>query len=327
MRVLILRNTPDDQALGRLGPQNREFYKESDIQAVGEALREGGHDTAILQADLGLVPRLQRAVEQNGGVDDLFIFNLAYGVQGHCRYTHAPSILEQLGLPYVGSGPRAHTIALDKYLTKVVLERAGLPTPAFQLMRAADAPLSPELTFPLIVKPQHESTSFGIQVVRDDHALRGAVGHILEQWRQPALVEAFVPGMEVNCGLLGNGPPHPLPVLEIDYREDRDPLAILDNDKKIARAVSHVCPARLPHAITAQVQRLSKLAFDAVGCFDAARLDFRIDADGQPWILEINSMVAIHTASSYFDAARVEGMTHPRMINRIFDAAVARYQG
>ena len=326
MRVLILRNTPDDKALGRLGPQNREFYKESDIQAVRDALEEAGHQASIVQADLGLMPRLQRAVEENGGVQGLFVFNLAYGVQGHCRYTHVPSILEQAGLPYVGSGPRAHTIALDKYLTKVVLERAGLPTPAFQLMSAVDQPLAPALRFPLIVKPQHESTSFGIVVVRDEPALGAAVKNILDQWRQPALVEAFVPGMEVNCGLLGNGPPLALPVLEIDYREDTDPLAILDNEKKINRAVSHVCPARLSQEKTAQVQLLSAQAFDAVGCFDAARLDFRMDSNGQPWILEINSMVAIHTASSYFDAAKVLGMTHPQMIKRIFDAAVARYQ-
>ena len=326
MRVLILRNTPEDEALGRLGPQNKEFYQESDIQAVSHALESAGHRVSILAADLGLMDGLRRAVGDNGGVEGLFIFNLAYGVQGHCRYTHVPSILEQAGLPYVGSGPRAHTIALDKYLTKVVLERAGQPTPAFQLMGAVDQPLAETLGFPLIVKPQAESTSFGIEVARDEAGLRAAVKNILEVWRQPALVEAFIPGMEVNCGLLGNDPPTALPVLEIDYREDKDPLAILSNEKKVQRAVSHVCPARLSPEVAAKVQRLSVQAFAAIGCLDAARLDFRIDSDGQPWILEINSMVAIHTASSYFDAAQVLGMTHPVMINKIFDAALTRYQ-
>lgn len=325
MRVLILRNTPTDQTLGRLGPQNREYYLETDIEAVRDALNGQGHKADILKADLGLMERLQRAVLENRGPEGMFVFNLAYGVQGSCRYTHVPAILEQMGLPYVGSDPRAHTIALDKYLTKVVLDRAGLPTPAFQLFRQQDEPLRGDLAFPLIAKPMNESTSFGIEVVEDEPALRRVVGGILERWKQPALVEAFVPGVEVNCGLMGNAPALALPVLEIDYREDKNPLAILDNKKKLNREVAHVCPARTSPELTAEIQRLSLAAYGVIGCRDAARLDFRIDAQGQPWILEINSMVSIHTESSYFDAAQALGMTHPQMINKIFDAAVARY--
>ena len=176
-----------------------------------------------------------------------------------------------------------------------------------------------------IAKPMNESTSFGIEVVEDEPALRRVVGGILERWKQPALVEAFVPGVEVNCGLMGNAPALALPVLEIDYREDKNPLAILDNKKKLNREVAHVCPARTSPDPTAEIQRLSLAAYGVIGCRDAARLDFRIDAQGQPWILEINSMVSIHTESSYFDAAQALGMTHPQMINKIFDAAVARY--
>ncbi len=325
MRVLILRNTPTDETLGMLGPRNCEFYLEQDIEAVRDALEELGHSARVVTADLGLVDRLQRAVLNNHGTDGLFIFNLAYGVQGYCRYTHVPGLLEQLGLPYVGSGPRAHTIALDKYLTKVIWDRVGLPTPPFQLFRAADEPLFDNLTFPLIVKPLNESTSFGIEVVRDEPALREVIRKILQDWLQPALVEAFVPGVEVNCGLLGNAPPQALPVLEIDYREDKNPLAILSNEKKLERAVSHVCPARLAPETTAEVQRLSVAAFDTIGCRDAARLDFRIDAEGQPWLLEINSMVSIHKASSFYDAAHVAGMSYTQMIGGILDAAVARY--
>ena len=326
MRVLILRNTPTDETLGMLGPRNCEFYLETDIEAVRDALEELGHQATVVTADLGLVDRLQRAVLKNGGIDGLFIFNLAYGVQGYCRYTHVPGMLEQLGLPYVGAGPRGHTIALDKYLTKVIWDRVGLATPPFQLFRATDEPLFDTLEYPLIVKPLNESTSFGIEVVRDEQELRRVVTNIIEEWLQPALVEAFVPGMEVNCGLLGNTPPRALPVLEIDYREDKDPLAILSNEKKLDRAVSHVCPARLAPEVAAEVQRLSTHAFETVGCRDAARVDLRIDSDGRPWLLEINSMVSIHKASSFYDAARAEGMTYTDMIGAILDAAVARYR-
>jgi D-alanine-D-alanine ligase len=326
VRIAILRNTPQARVFFRRGRQNREFYQESDIEAARDALAGAGHDVRIFEADASLPDTLIRTYADDGGAmpDDLFAFNLAYGVQGECRYTHVPSLLELLGIPYLCSGPRAHTLALDKYLTKVLLDRAGLPTPAFWLMTSPRDAIT-EIGWPAVVKPQFESTSFGLRIVDDERGLRDAAGSIVAEFDQPALVEAFVPGREVNCGLIGNAPATALPVLEIAFGDvpERDRVATFEAKKQ--RTVRHVCPAELPPDVAASVRDLAVRTFDTLGCRDCARVDFRIDGDGRPWILEINSMAAIHPFGSYFDAARTLGWTYAEMLHRLLDAAARRY--
>jgi D-alanine-D-alanine ligase len=327
MRIAVLRNTPGARVLERRGRANREYYREEDVEAVRDILREAGHEAEIVEADVDLIASLERFFAARGPADGRgpFVFNMAYGVQGECRYTHVPSALEQAGVPYTGSGPHAHTVCLDKYLTKIVLARAGLPTPRFELFRTADQRPGEKLAFPLIVKPQFESTSFGLRVVADETEMRRAVQTIIDEFRQPALVEAFIEGTEVNCGVVGNAPPEAFPVLEIDFGGKRGAEAILSHETKRDRKAGHICPARLAPDLTARVQELAVQAFAVLGCFDSARVDFRIDAAGCPQILELNSMVAIHRDASLYHAARTRGMSYPDMILKLLDAAVRRY--
>ncbi len=329
MKVAILRNTPAAQVLNPFGRKNREYYRESDIEAVHEVLNEAGHRSEIFEADIDLIPSLETFFGPRGsdGYDDSVAFNLAYGIQGECRYTHIPSLLEMSGVPYVGSGPLAHTICLDKNLAKVVLRHAGLPTPAFQLFTSVDDARRPDMEFPLIVKPVCESTSFGISVVKDDAALSAAVAALLEEFGQAALVEHLIGGTEVNCGVIGNDSPRALPVLEIDFGEGSNQEAILSFEAKRDRAATHVCPADIPEQIAGRVQELAIAAFRSAGCRDAARVDFRIDREGNPYILEINSMVAIHSDGSLFHAAQADGMTYAELILGVLGAAEKRIRG
>jgi D-alanine-D-alanine ligase len=326
VKVAVLRNTPTAQVLNPFGRRNREYYRESDIETIHRALTEAGHRSAVFEADINLIPSLEVffGPRGSGGYREGLAFNLAYGVQGECRYTHIPSLLELAGVPYVGSGPLANTVCLDKYLAKVVFRHAELPTPNFQLFPSAGHVRREDLAFPLIVKPQYESTSVGISVVQDDEELRNAVAVLIEEFGQPALIEDFVDGIEVNCGVLGNSPPEALPVVEIDFGGRKGSGAIMSHESKRDRAISHVCPARLPDAVTARVQQLAIAAFKATGCRDAARVDFRIDSGGEPQILEVNSMVALHSEGSLYHAARVQGMTYGDLVLRVLEAAAVR---
>lgn len=322
MKIAIIRNTPEAQVFARQGRQNREFYKESDIASMREALAGLGHDVDVLEGDATLCDELRRRYEPG----EVFAFNVAYGIQGECRYTHIPALLEMLGVPYLCSGPRAHTISLDKYLAKVLIDRAGLPTPAFQLLASPTDELNPDLRYPLVVKPQFESTSFGLRIVAARGELEDAASAIATEFGQPALAEAFVEGREVNCGVLGNAPPMALPVLEIDFGGASGRDAVVTFEAKKSRAVTHICPADLPAALTDAVQDLAVRTFQTLDCRDCARVDFRIDADGRPWILELNSMAAIHPFGSYYDAAKTLGWSYREMIGKLLDAALARYR-
>lgn len=326
MKIAIVRNTTDAQVVKRRGRQNQEFYEESDIEDIRKVVSSEGFETEIFQGDISVADRLGAFFSD---IDDsplpYLAFNLAYGVQGEDRYTHIPSILEQAGIPYIGSGPHAHTVSLDKYLTKLVLERAGLPTPPFQLMPSQDVPLAGHMSYPVIVKPQFESTSFGIVVVEDDDGLHKAVKNIVDTFHQPALIEQYIEGREVNCGVLGNHPPSVLPVTEIDFGKLTGLEAFLSYEVKRDRVAVHVCPAQLSDSETASIKQLSVKTVQAIGCLDYARVDFRIDRQGKPWILELNSMAALHKSGSLYYAAQKEGMNFRQFILQIVGAAVKRY--
>ena len=116
------------------------------------------------------------------------VFNISYGIQGQARYTHVPGILEMVGVPYVGSGPLAHSLALDKVVAKMIFLQNGVPTPPFAVLNNPDFD-PPDLMYPLIVKPKNEAVSMGIQIVNDIKQLREASDKIFTEFRQQVLAE------------------------------------------------------------------------------------------------------------------------------------------
>ena len=327
MRIAVVYNFSKEGVINVFGRQNREQYKPQEIEAVVQALRSRKHTVETFEGDKYLIEKLEafmpRALRrETPGI----VFNLAYGIQGESRYTHMPSLLEMLGIPYVGSGPLAHSVALDKAMTKMVLSQAGLPTPAFQVMADPEQALDPALRFPLIVKPKDEAVSFGIEVVRDERQLRGAVESNLGEFHQASLVEEFLDGKEINLGLLGNGDLlELLPIVEIDFGSATERVQTYETKK--GHTFDHHCPADLNEDLAAEVRDLSRRTFEVLGCRDFARVDFRLDQRDRPYILEINSMAAIHGAGSFTIAAGQVGYDYDSMINRMVEVAALRYFG
>jgi D-alanine-D-alanine ligase len=255
------------------------------------------------------------------------VFNMAYGIQGECRYTHAPAMLEMAGIPYTGSSPLGHALALDKVVTKILMLRAGVPTPAFQVMRRPERKAD-SLAYPLVVKPIHESTSFGLSLVRDDAELAAAIESVVATYEQDALVEQYVDGREVAVGLLGNGPPECLPLVEMDFG-GRDLRAMTHDDKYHKRPDEprKICPAPVDEPLAARLREAALATFRACHLKDYARVDIRIDPAGRPWVLEINSMASLGPGGSFVLAARQAGYTHEALVCRILDVAHRRYFG
>jgi len=255
------------------------------------------------------------------------VFNLSYGIQGQARYTHVPSILEMMGMPYLGSGPLAHSIALDKVITKMVLVQHGISTPAFAVLEKESDPI-PELPYPVIVKPKHEAVSFGIRVCNDAEELREASARIFEMFGQAVLVEQFVEGREVNVGLLGNSPAEALPPVELVFGST-GPTVYSYEDKtgKSGRKIELACPAPIGEELTRAAQELARRTFEAVGCSDCARVDMRLDAEGRLYVLEINSLPSLGPRGSYVRAAQEAGLDFAALCNRMAEVASARYFG
>ncbi len=257
------------------------------------------------------------------------VFNLSYGIQGRARYTHIPGILEMLGIPYVGSGPETHAIALDKVLTKMVLLQRGLPTPNFTVLETPhfELPLQESLNYPLIIKPKDEAVSFGLRIVNNDQELREGVKAIYDMFKAPTLVEEYIEGREINVGLLGNDPVEALPPCEIIFSEGEKIYTYEDKISSSGRRLDKSCPADLPDDVNKKVKELAVDAFKALGCFDSARVDFRLDDKGNPFILEVNSMASLGSGGSYVYAAAKKGLDYKTLVNRLIEVTSQRYFG
>jgi D-alanine-D-alanine ligase len=255
------------------------------------------------------------------------VFNVSYGIQGQARYTHVPSILEMVGIPYVASGPLAHSLALDKVVTKMILRQHNLPTPDFIVLDSPKAAI-PKLTYPLIVKPKNEAVSLGLKVVHNEKELREAAGVIFREFEQAVLAEQFIEGREINVGLLGNNPPEAFPPVELKFGSG-GPAIYTYEDKtgRSGRQIGHECPAPIGPELTAHAQDIARKAFLALGCYDCARVDMRLARDGKLYILEINSLPSLGEHGSYLVGAQAVGLDFTKFVNRLVEVASARYFG
>jgi D-alanine-D-alanine ligase len=342
LRVAVLYNLKEN-APNLNGQRSQDLLVELDtrrnVDDYVAAIRALGHDVAAYEGDAALPEKLAaRPVD--------ICFNTCEGYRGDSREAQVPALLEMLGVPYSASQVLALALTLDKAMTKRVLAQHGLPTPRFQEFHDPRQPLDPALRarleagLPLFVKPNREGTSIGIHrdsVVSTEAALRERVAHHLALYRQTVLVEEYIEGRDVTCGLVGNLRPdgsaddlHIFPISEVDYsgyRPGTEHFYSYELKVDLADEYRWLCPAPLPDEIAAEVRRLTLEAFRACGCLDVCRVDFRLDARNrlQPLILEVNALPGMGWNSDLTRCAEAEGFSHYRLVQTVFNAAVDRY--
>lgn len=323
MKVALIYNKDISGVINTFGMQNKEFYNERTVKKVADSLEKAGHNVAILDGNKQIIERLENFMPRVSEGEQMgMIFNMAYGIQGESRYTHIPSLLEMLGLPYVGSSPSGHALALDKVLTKIIWKNNGLPTPDFWVFNHHEEDMS-TVKFPVIVKPKMESVSFGLRVVYNPEDLKEAIHFIIAEFGQQALVEQFIPGREFCVGLIGNSPVESFPVLEIDLEGDPDAIQTVDDKKN--KPKRKICPANISPELAKKMQKLSIEAFKSLNLRDFARVDIRLDQDDNIYLLEINSMASLGETGSYPTAAKVAGYNFEALVNKMLDVASVRY--
>ncbi|MER8656147.1 ATP-grasp domain-containing protein [Mesorhizobium sp. M0847] len=328
MRVAIVTNSDFNGVISRFGQPCPHPPERSIPEDVVAALQQGGHETLLCEGDKGLLAAIERFMPtgpQGGPLG--MAFNLAEGIQGEKRETHVAAMLEMAGVPYTGSGPLGIGLTCDKVVTKMLIRDKGVPTPNFRIMRRGTESAA-GLQFPVVVKPRHEGASLGLQLVYEHSKLKEAVEVIATQYGQDALVEEYIEGREICVGLLGNEELEVLPVVEMNFgdRETR----LMDWDAKFvpAAAVPTICPAQIESRLETTLRDISVATFRACHCRDYARLDFRLDRSGQPFVLEMNSPAGLNMHySDLVVAARTAGYTYSSLINHILDIAHIRCFG
>jgi len=297
------------------------------VEAYAEGIRLAGCEPMAREGppDLGVINWLRETRPD-------FCFNVCEGFGGESREAQMPALLEVMGLPYSGPTPLAAAVTQDKPTTKRLLASAGLPTPPFQVFETLDEASQCDLPFPLFVKPKHEGTGMGIEnksLVANHHQLRAQVEKILLTYRQPALVETFIHGRELTCGVVGNnGDLRVLPILEVDftgYPADLLPIYSSTHKNDLGHLFKYQCPAVLPDCLTNEIERLTRAAFAVTGCRDYARVDFRVTDDAKIFILEINGLPGITPRSDMTLMANAEGQSHAQLVASVLTAALRRY--
>lgn len=328
MKIAVVYNRISDRVINLFGAPNQEKYGLENIKRITDGLKAGGHQVKAFEGDKDLIDHLEEFMPRVlAGERPGLVFNLSYGIQGQARYTHVPGMLEMVGIPYVGSGPLAHSLALDKVVAKMIFRQQGVPTPDFAVLNEPGFE-TPDMAYPLIVKPKNEAVSFGLKIVHDEGELRAAADVIFEKFNQPVLAEQYIEGREFNVGLIGNDPAETLPVVELAFGDD-GPAVYTYEDKvgESGRDVRQVCPAPVPEETAAEAARIARAAFQALGCVDCARVDLRMDSDGKLYVLEINSLPSMGARGSYVAAAAAAGLSFPDLCNRLVEVASARYFG
>jgi D-alanine-D-alanine ligase len=300
------------------GPTSVVDSTSLEVEHHRKALTTAGYDVSLLTWGPDIVRDVQAS-----GVD------LAFNVSSLAE----AALLEDLGVPYVGSDTVAIAASLNKALAKKLWRVEGLPTSQFFLARSEEDCEAfrndPPIPFPLFVKPVAGRGSAGVDassVVQNADQLRRAVAHRLTMMQQPVLIERFLRGREVTLGVLGNEKARVLPPLEIVYREGDVTLSF---EKKELDDDSFFCPARLSEEESRAMKDLALRAYRTLGFLDFGRIDTILTPYG-PFLLEANSFAGLmctprEKPHSYIGfMARAEGMTGTDLLGEIVQNAVAR---
>ncbi len=343
-RVAVLANIKDESQPKPEGVPSdafADFDHIETVQSIQKAVETDGHETTFIMADENLPYALKEYKPD-------ICFNIAEGLGGDAREAQVPALLEMLRIPYTGSRVLTNGIALDKTLTKRIWRDRGLPVAPFQEFIYGDERLRAEMKFPLFVKPAREGTGMGVDMrarVETEADLYERIHYIIDSYKQPALVEAYLPGREFTVGQLGrrdaklhsrhpewydpNGF-HRLPILELQTEKSATP-GIYSHAAKAQQlgdegAPEYICPADVEPNLAKRLHRLALRGHGLIFATDVSRVDFRLDAEGNPRLIEINPLPGL--TPGYSDLclqAAAEGIHYEDLILEILYLAAGRW--
>jgi len=314
---------------GKVEDDLEEYDSLETVDAIARAIEAQHHSVVKLGGGREF---LSNVLEQK--VD--LVFNIAEGLGNYrSREAQVPSVLEMLGVPYSGSDPLCLAVSLEKPLTKSLVSIAGVATPRWRVvndMRQLKEADWNDFPLPAFVKPAHEGSSKGIRVasrLESPEQIVKAVTGLLEYYRQPVMVEEFIDGEEVTVGLVGNSPPKVVGIMRVVPLRKTDYFVYsLEVKRDWESLLTYECPAQLGQDVLHGIADSSLRAFEALGCRDLARMDFRIGEDGTPYFLEVNPLPGLNPKSGDLPimAGKV-GWSYENLISTILGAALRRCCG
>lgn len=265
---------------------------------------------------------LDRLVADADGIDAaLIILHGPYGEDGTVQ-----GLLDLLDIPYQGSGVLGSAVAMNKLVAKQLYEFAGLPVAPYVTVRGPGH-MTPEaieqkLGLPVVIKPIEAGSSVGMSIVRSQDALPGALEMAFGHGRT-VMVEAYIDGIEVTCGVLGNDAPEALPLIEIIPDDAHD---FFDYEAKYtAGATEEICPARISQALTAKAQQYALRAHAALQCRGYSRTDMMLRGE-RFYLLETNTIPGMTATSLFPQAAKVAGYSFSQILDKLIQLSIEDHE-
>jgi len=302
---------------------NAEFDHPSTIDVIAKAIESCGFKLKRIGNATNLLEKIDH-------LDVDIVFNISEGISGRNRESQVPILLEMAGIPFVGADALTLSLTLDKIMAKKIFIAEKLPTPKFFEVKTYDELMNVDhCKFPLIVKPRFEGSSKGMSDnsrVETKEELKTQVEYIINTYKQPALIEEFISGQEFTVAVVGNDPPEVMPVVQIKI-DGR--LQLKDKFYTFARITSnrleYICPARISQNLKKKLTELALRTYKAVECRDFGRIDFRVDNENKPYVLEINPLPSLSTEDVFMTVAKEIGITYEEMIGKILNSALKRH--
>ena len=302
---------------------NAEFDKPETLERIIDTLQRGGHTVR----KIGNVHKL---IAQLDDLDVDIVLNICEGVAGRNRESQVPALLELKGIPFIGSDALTLGVTLDKVVAKKLFISEGIPTPRFFIAKdAEDLAGMDGVKFPLIVKTRHEGTSKGItnqSRVEDLNSLVRQIRIINKTYKQPALVEEFIKGTEFTAPVIGNDNPQAMPIAQvcIDGNVNLGDQ-FFSHEMVSATNLRYICPAKIPEKLTKKIQDIAVRVYKCVECRDFGRVDFRVDEQGNPYVLEINPLPSLDKQDVFNIFPQLIGSSFDEVVNHIVHLALKRY--
>ena len=304
--------------------ETAEFDRPDTIDAIETALHNLGHETVRI----GNIQRLVKRLAAGERWD--MVFNIAEGLYGFGREAAVPSLLDAYRIPYTFSDPLMLSVTLHKAMAKHIIRDLGLPTPDFAVVRTPEDIARINLAYPLFAKPIAEGTGKGVTAaskIASADQLAAVCRELLDTYRQPVLIETFLPGREFTVGIVGNGSKaRSIGVMEVVLLENSDPDVYSYRNKEICEEVVEY--RAVDDAEAREAVELALKVWHGLDCRDSGRVDLRSDASGHPSFIEINPIAGLHPEhSDMCIIAGKFGMSYQQLIKEIVDAALGRIKG
>ena len=306
------------------------------LDDIETALKAGDHTCTRVVVDDKVEPLVKALTDAAPDI----VFNLAESFGGRSALeSNVAALLNLLGLRYTGSSPAGLILAGDKTLTKKVLTFHGILTARFATVFRGAVDWAGDIGFPLILKPPQEDASLGItqkSIVNDVQELLQTISSLQTEYQGPVLAEEFIDGREFYVGVLGNSDAKALPVMELDfsgYPEGIPKIASWEakwgdeGDEKGAEfeGTKSIFPTDLSDELTERMQKVALDAFNALRLRDYARVDLRVNAKEEIYVIEVNPNCYLEKKAEFASAAGKSGIEYPALIERILELANARY--